>query len=126
MTDRDALVERHDGHCPWCGHPLPVLYAVHHRQLRSQGGDDSPANLVCLCHSCHNGSTQAVHHQPSIAYERGFLVHSWDDPTEIPLLTASGGLVLLHTDGTTTQQGDTSWPEKPPSHSSETWGPTPS
>jgi 5-methylcytosine-specific restriction endonuclease McrA len=27
---------------------------VHHKKLRSQGGDDSELNLMTLCNSCHS------------------------------------------------------------------------
>lgn len=68
---------------------------VHHRKLRSQGGDDSEANLVRLCLECHVW----VHANPAEAYESGFLVHSWDDPEVIELAEGekaqSGSLVPL-------------------------------
>lgn len=126
MSDRDELVERQGGYCWWCGSSLPTVFAVHHRKLRKHGGTDSPANLVCLCHVCHNGGTSSVHLQPAKSYRLGFLVHSWDDPLDVPLHTSSGRSVLFNSDGTITQQtGDTSWPEKQPSRSSGTWAQTP-
>lgn len=50
---------------------------THHRKRRSQGGDGSPANLLAVCLNCH----QQIHDHPALAYERGWLVHSWDEPT---------------------------------------------
>lgn len=52
---------------------------IHHRKLRSQGGDHSPANLLLLCDDHH----RAVHASPGLAYELGFLVRSSDDPALI-------------------------------------------
>jgi 5-methylcytosine-specific restriction endonuclease McrA len=49
---------------------------VHHRKLRSQGGDHSLANLILLCGPHHD----AVHANPALGYELGFLVRSFDDP----------------------------------------------
>lgn len=51
----------------------------HHRKRRSQGGDDSPANLIELTPLQH----EAVHRNPKLAYEHGLLVHSYDDPEDI-------------------------------------------
>lgn len=103
LWPRIALAERQDGWCLWCGKRLPMVFAVHHRRLRSQGGDNSASNLVCLCHACHNGSTGAVHAQPSLSYERGFLVRSWASPEDIPL-TSPLGEVWLHSDGSITRK----------------------
>lgn len=104
-ADRERLADRQGGFCWWCGHRLPMMFAVHHRKLRKHGGGDDPSNLVCLHHACHNGVTGSVHLQPGHAYERGFLVHSWDDPTLVPV-TANGLQVLLHADGTITREED--------------------
>ena len=52
---------------------------THHRVLRSQGGDNSPANLIAVCLNCH---TQ-IHANPGESYCRGYLVHQWDDPATI-------------------------------------------
>lgn len=45
---------------------------VHHRLMRSQGGDNSLGNLLHCCMSCHRYG----HLNPSAAYERGFLLRS--------------------------------------------------
>jgi hypothetical protein len=44
---------------------------AHHRMLRSQGGSDDPANLLAVCHRCHDW----IHRNPAWSYERGFLLH---------------------------------------------------
>jgi len=54
---------------------------VHHRKMRSQGGDNSEANLLHVCARCH----LTIHDGPAIAYEHGWLVHSWDEPSSVPV-----------------------------------------
>lgn len=53
----------------------------HHRKRRSQGGDDSPVNVIGLPDYLH----QWVHDNPEKAYELGLLVKSHDDPSEVEL-----------------------------------------
>lgn len=53
---------------------------MHHRKLRSQGGNDEPENLLPVCVECHTW----IHANPGAAYELGLLVHSWDDPADVP------------------------------------------
>lgn len=48
----------------------------HHRKLRSQGGDDSTANILKVCWRCHH----TIHANPAESYEQGWLVKSWDTP----------------------------------------------
>lgn len=54
---------------------------THHRKMRSQGGDNSEANLVRLCVECHDW----VHRNPAEAYATGYLVKSWQNPEEVPV-----------------------------------------
>ena len=106
---RDEIVERQQGYCLWCEGPLGAYFALHHRKLRKQGGPDALTNLVALHHHCHNLGTGSVHLNPAKAYERGFLVRSWDDETQTPLVSASGATVLLHEDGTQTTGEKNEW-----------------
>ena len=49
-----AYVRDRDGYrCRICG--CKDHLEVHHLRFRSQGGSDTPKNLVCLCHGCHAG-----------------------------------------------------------------------
>ena len=57
----------------------------HHRKLRKHGGTDEAANLLALCGTGTLGCHGYVHANPAISYERGWLVHSWDDPKEVPV-----------------------------------------
>jgi 5-methylcytosine-specific restriction endonuclease McrA len=43
---------------------------VHHRHLRSQGGDNAETNLVALCNSAH----LHVHANPAESYDNGLMV----------------------------------------------------
>lgn len=109
-VDRQALAERFNNVCPWCGLPLGSAFAVHHRKLRKHGGTNDPHNLVALHHGCHNLHTRSVHLQPAAAYEWGYLVPSWDDPATVPLRVKGGEWVQLNADGThnTTHKEQTS------------------
>lgn len=63
-----------DDICEVCGEARAVH--SHHRKLRSQGGEDEPANLLRVCAEDHAW----IHANPSESYARGLLVHSWADP----------------------------------------------
>jgi hypothetical protein len=53
----------------------------HHRKLRAQGGDDSPANIMFVTPEMHT----FIHSNVAEAYERGWLVKSWQDPAEVTI-----------------------------------------
>jgi hypothetical protein len=46
--------DHHTCQNPKCDHADLVL-TIHHRQQRTDGGSDRPANLVTLCKTCHRG-----------------------------------------------------------------------
>jgi len=48
---RRQVLERDNWRCQLCGARMSLQ--VHHRQFRSQLGDDSEYNLITLCHTCH-------------------------------------------------------------------------
>jgi hypothetical protein len=56
---------------------------VHHRKMRSQGGDNDWPNLVPLCWWHHD----AVHRYPAIAHTLGLIVRRGEDPVRIPILS---------------------------------------
>lgn len=81
----DAMVvqqawDRQGGRCavPECRR---VAHDPHHRKRRPHGRDDTLDNILLLCRDCHRW----VHHNVGEAYERGLLVHSWDDPEKVPV-----------------------------------------
>ena len=88
-------IEQRDPWCWVCGLPNGDNFAVHHRKLRKHGGQDEAANLIAVHHKCHNLGTGSIHLAPAWSYERGYLVHSWDEPGEVPILRPDGSWVLL-------------------------------
>jgi len=109
---RDALLARCKGYCESCGWPLQTNWAAHHRKLRSHGRDDSLSNLVALHHNCHNLATDSVHLSPGPAYERGLLVRSYEDPSEVPLILRDGKAVLLSDTYTEVRHGNDALPDR--------------
>lgn len=97
------VVAARDGCCVRCrGESVDV----HHRKLKGLGGtsDDEvaygTANLITLCRTCHT----YVHGNPTESYKTGYLVHSWDDPELIGVIT-SRGIFTFSSDGTFEQTG---------------------
>ena len=95
----ELVIERAGGYCEFCDCPAEESMALHHRQLKSRGGKDTVANLVWIHHGCHNLKTDSIHLKPAVAEKLGYMVNSWDDPTEVPLVRADGSVVLLLEDG---------------------------
>ena len=50
-TCRDRVKRRDSETCRWCGTTQYVQ--IHHVRYRSEGGPDTPRNLISLCDSCH-------------------------------------------------------------------------
>jgi 5-methylcytosine-specific restriction endonuclease McrA len=48
---RKQVLKRDNWRCQNCGRQQNL--EVHHKKMRSQGGNDSCVNLITLCHSCH-------------------------------------------------------------------------
>jgi 5-methylcytosine-specific restriction endonuclease McrA len=48
---RQQVLKRDNWRCQNCGRQQNL--EVHHKKMRSQGGNDSGVNLITLCHSCH-------------------------------------------------------------------------
>ncbi|HEX4920129.1 MAG TPA: HNH endonuclease [Candidatus Bathyarchaeia archaeon] len=48
---RQQVLKRDHWRCQNCG--CRQNLEVHHKGMRSHGGDDSDGNLITLCHSCH-------------------------------------------------------------------------
>ena len=101
-----AIVDRRDGWCcARCGASLECTGGSrHHRKLRGHCRKDerhTPANIVLLCGSGTTGCHGWVHAHPALAYEAGWLVHSYEDPRKIPVRHRRYGVVLLADDGGT-------------------------
>ena len=86
------LVLERDGYaCVCCGrsvigHP----YSLQHRQRRSQGGGNSPANLITVLGTGTTGCHERIDSRRDPHDEaRGYTVRSWDDPAMVPVMIAS-------------------------------------
>jgi 5-methylcytosine-specific restriction endonuclease McrA len=49
---RQQVLQRDGWKCQGCGARSNL--EVHHKEFRSQGGNDSEANLITLCVACHS------------------------------------------------------------------------
>lgn len=98
----EAVLERAGNYCEACG-KVGSDFALHHRKLRSQGGEDAIENLIAVHHKCHNMGTDSIHLNPKRAIENGWIVPSWADPATYPLVLPNGDSVLLTKDGSYTQ-----------------------
>jgi hypothetical protein len=97
---REQVLSRAEGYCEFCGNGLPEVFALHHRKLKSRGGKDTVDNLIAVHHSCHNGSTNAIHFNVALSESTGHIVPTHADPSEYPLTLANGSTVTLTTEGT--------------------------
>lgn len=94
----EIVLERAGFYCEACG-SSGSDFALHHRQLRSQGGKDEPCNLIAIHHACHNLGTNSIHLKPAKAISLGQIVPSWSEPSEHPLQLPDGRKVLLNNEG---------------------------
>jgi len=94
------VLKRADGYCEVCGGAAQETMALHHRKLKSRGGKDSPANLIWIHHGCHNLRTDSIHLNPEKAEHKGYMVPSWQEPTEVPINLPDGRFALLLDNGT--------------------------
>ena len=97
---KQQIFDRDDWRCIRC---LGAANDVHHRKLKGIGGSkllDTPANLISVCRYCHTW----IHAHPSDAYNSGYMVHSWDNPETMFIVTKLGVLTLRE-DGTANLQG---------------------
>lgn len=54
---------------------------IHHRKLRSRGGEDTAENCVSICHVCHDW----IHANVAESTKLGWIVQSWADPAHQPV-----------------------------------------
>lgn len=69
-TCRDRVKRRDDGKCRWCGTDSNVQ--IHHVRYRSEGGPDTPKNLISVCAECH-----AMAHTNKKKYQPILLTWLW-------------------------------------------------
>jgi hypothetical protein len=89
---RRLVRERSGGICERCAAARATNFQ--HRQARGQGGPWTASNGLDVCGSGTTGCHGYMHAHPAESYERGWSVHSWDDPAEVPVLTAQGWMQL--------------------------------
>lgn len=75
-----AVKRRSNGICEACADGRAEH--IHHRKLRSQGGKHLVDNLLHACSECH----RTIHDNPAESYDRGLLVHSWDEPDSVDVV----------------------------------------
>lgn len=66
----------------------------HHRKLRSQQGGNEASNGLGVCNACH----RHIHDNTKKSYEKGWLVHGWHSPLEVPV-HRRGQVVVLDDEG---------------------------
>jgi len=62
---------------------------MHHRKRRPHCTPeeyDAPWNLLEVTPELHRW----IHDNPGLSYARGWLVHSWEDPRDVPVTPGSG------------------------------------
>lgn len=96
---REQVLSRCQGYCEKCGTGLSDTFALHHRKLKSQGGENTIQNLIALHHECHNLGTDSVHLNVKIAMENGWIVPRHADPLSYTMTLANGSCVTLTDDG---------------------------
>lgn len=80
---RSAVLHRSRGLCEACGAALRGTPDLHHRKLRSRGGDNSAENLIAVHRTCH----EWIHRHPKIAtLAYGLMVSSWAQPWATPMV----------------------------------------
>lgn len=75
----------------------------HHRKRRSQGGGDTPVNMLRLCGSGTTGCHGHWHHHVQDALRLGYLVSRDDDPAGRPFFSLVWGSWVLPLDDETVQ-----------------------
>jgi 5-methylcytosine-specific restriction protein A len=92
---RELIRYRASGRCEKCGGMLKDGGQIHHRKARGMGGTKdlrsrSAANGLLMHAGCH----AAVESNREEAYRRGWLVHSWQESDQVPVLRGHEWLYL--------------------------------
>lgn len=88
---RNLVLERDGYRCVCCGVSVIGLpYSLQHRKRRSQGGDNSPSNLITVLGTGTTGCHERIDSRRDPEDEaKGYTVRSWDDPALIPVMIFS-------------------------------------
>jgi hypothetical protein len=85
-TVLNEVLDRADRYCEHCGFTRPGgRFALHHRKLRSHGGDDSAVNLMVVTPSHHNVAFGSIHQEVARSLLLGHIVPEGGDPASIPV-----------------------------------------
>ena len=97
---REAVWNRCGGYCEKCGWSLNKdNWDWHHRKLKKHGGTDTIENGLALHHFCHIQKKDSVHQNPKLAYEKGWIVRSWDNASARPIVLPNGLFAILTPEG---------------------------
>lgn len=90
---RNLVLERDGRACVCCGRSvIGQVYSLQHRKRRSQGGTNSPSNLVTVLGDGTTGCHQRIDSRKDPHDEaRGYTVRSWDDPALVGVMIFSEG-----------------------------------
>jgi 5-methylcytosine-specific restriction protein A len=96
---RQEVIERAQGRCELCNGPLQPM-SVHHRRPRGMGGTrrdwvNEAGNLLAVCGTGTTGCHGMIESRRADAYDRGWLVRTGMDPTEVPFVDFDGNWWLL-------------------------------
>jgi hypothetical protein len=80
----DAVITRAAGACEACKCAAAGKMSLHHRKLRSQGGEHTVENLLWV-HDGPQGCHETIHRFTRASYLCGLLVRSWLNPADIPV-----------------------------------------
>lgn len=99
----NAVLERDGYQCVVCSGALHGTrgfdYSVHHRKLRSQGGDNRLSNLISVCGHGTAGCHSNIHGAPAKAMDAGWIVSREQDPAQTLMAHSLYGYVLLDDEG---------------------------
>jgi len=86
---REQIFDRSMGLCDYCGTGVkPDEWHLHHRQLRSGQGADTPANCIVVHPACHH----QIHAHPKESSIQGFIVSRYADPASTPMKRGSAAM----------------------------------
>ena len=92
----EAVIERSGGKCEAMNFQYCTGQAeqLHHRQLRSQGGEHTVENIIAVCAADHS----RFHREVAEAQSQGWIVRSTQEPGEVPM-KYRGRTAILTEDG---------------------------
>lgn len=98
MSVYDVVTHRDQGACQRCGQRSGPM-SRHHRKPRGMGGRSKsdalrPSNVVLLCGTGTTGCHGWVESHRGQAFGEGWLVHDWNDPVDVAVMTFNGPMWL--------------------------------